>query len=195
MTGGIVYRDSLQNFDLYTNHARCIEGGKQTQSYRKAAKLKGLAEVLEHLQLPVNNDNKGSVKGYMKFDVAYEIFSGHQEGPVCENTFLDALGHPEHRLFVYIADMPISTNLSSRFIILKRPTLNLMQLLDEVQKHRLNQAESIMGRQETQSIIKSMDTEWDKTCAKVLSAANKSIEEIRELGFDPDTMPSSIRQS
>ena len=133
-------------------------------------------------------------KGYMKFDVAYEIFSGHQEGPVCETTFLDALVHPEHRLFVYIADVPISTNLSSRFIILRRPTLNLMQLLDEVQKHRLNQGESIIGRQETQSIIKSMDTEWDKTCAKVLSAANKSIEEIRELRFDPDTMPSSIRR-
>ena len=37
-----------------------------------------------------------------------------------------------------------------------------------------------------------MDTEWDKTCAKVLSAGNKSLEKIKALGFDPDTMSNSI---
>lgn len=115
-----------------------------------------------------------------------------------ETTFQDALVHPEHGLCVYIVDVSISTYLT-RFIILKSPTLNLIELLDEVQRLRLNHAETItnnqrlfIGRQEMQSIINSMDMEWDKTCAKVLSPENKSIEEIKALGFDPDTMPRSI---
>lgn len=36
------------------------------------------------------------------------------------------------------------------------------------------------------------ETEWDKTCAKVLVGANKYIAEMRALGIDPDTIPKSI---
>ena len=50
-----------------------------------------------------------------------------------------------------------------------------------------------MGKNELTSIIKTMDTKWDKTCAKILIDANKSIEEIRALGFDPYTMPTSVK--
>ena len=78
----------------------------------------------------------------MKFDVTYEIVCGHQEGPVYETTLQDALVHPEHGLRVCIVDVSISTYLT-RFIILKSPTLNLIELLDEVQRLRLNHAETI----------------------------------------------------
>lgn len=199
---GISYRNSLQNCDLYANKLQLFslkEESKRNKSSKKEAKLQGLTEVLEHLLLPVNNDDDSSVKGCLKFDIAYEIFCAHQEGPVDETTFRDALLHPEYGLCIYIATVPISTGITTRFIVLKSPTFNSIEFLNEIEKLKVNFSEIVdnnkrlnIGRQETQSIINSMDTEWDKTCAKVLSAGNKSLEEIEALGFDPDTMSNSI---
>ena len=86
------------------------EESKRNQSSKKEAKLQALIEVLEHLLLPVNDDDS-SVKGYLKFGIAYEIFCAHQVGPVDETTFQDTLLHPVYGLCIYIANVPISTRL------------------------------------------------------------------------------------
>ena len=90
--------------------------------------MQGLIEVLEHLLLPVNNDDS-SVKDYLKFDIAYEIFCAHQ-GP--ETTFRDARLHPEYGLCVYIATVPLSTGITTRFIVLKSPTFNSIEFFREI---------------------------------------------------------------
>ena len=175
---GISCRNSLQNCDLHVNKLRLCslkEESKCNKSSKKEAKLQGLIEVLEHLLLPVNDDDS-SVKGYLKFDIAHEIFCAHQEGPVDETTFRDALLHPEYGLCIYIANIPISTGITTRFIVPKSTTFNSIEFFNEIEKLKVNFSEIVgnnqrlnIGRQETQSIISSMDTEWDKTCAKVLS--------------------------
>lgn len=113
---GLVYRNSLQQCDLYANHShlRALkQESERNKAFGKTNILQGLLEVLEHLQLPKNKDNQ-DFKGYIRFDEAYEIFAGHQEGPVDKTTFRDALLHPEHGLCVYIVDLPISTHATSR---------------------------------------------------------------------------------
>lgn len=201
LTGhGIVYRDSLQKCDLYSNHCRLLaleEESKRNKAFKKESKLKGLIEVLEHLLLPI--DDLGSVKGFMRFDVAYQIFCGHQDGRVDETTFRDALLLPEHGLCIYIVDVNISKALVDRFIVIKSPSFNLIGFLNEIQRLKVNHEETVANdqklsieRQELHSILGSMDTEWDKTCSKVLFAGSRSIEEIRALGLDPDTMPKHV---
>jgi hypothetical protein len=200
---GVVYRNYLQKCDLYANHPRLCAIKKESEknkAFGKRKKLQGLLEVLEHLQQPKDKNND-DFKGIIRFDVAYEIFSGHQTGHVDKTTFRDALLHPEHGLSVYIVDVPISTHCTSKFIILKSQTFDFPNFLDQIQKDKKEEADTsvtnhrlLMGRHELMSIINTMDTEWDKTCAKVLVGANKSIEEIRALGFDPDTMPTSVKR-
>ncbi len=66
---GISCRNSLQKCDSHANKLQFFslkEESKCNRSSKKEARLKGLIEVLEHLLLPVNNDNS-SVKGYLKF--------------------------------------------------------------------------------------------------------------------------------
>ena len=175
----------------------CNKESEKNKAFRKRNKLQGLLEVLEHLQQPKDKNNDD----YIRFDVAYEIFSGHQTGHVDKTTFRDALLHPEHGLSVYIVHVPISTPCTSKFIILKSQTFDFPNFLDQIQKDKKEEADTsvtnhrlLMGKHELMSIINTMDMEWDKTCAKVLVGANKSIEEIRALGFCPDTMPTSVKR-
>ena len=158
---GISYRNPLQSCDLYTNKLRLFslkEESKRSKSSKKEAKLQGLIEVLEHLLLPVNDDDS-SMKGYLKFDIAYEIFCAHQEGPVDKMTFRDALLHPEYGLCIYIATVPISTAITTRFIVLESPTFNSIEFLSEIEKLKVNFSETVGNNQrlnigclETQSI-------------------------------------------
>ncbi len=155
---------------------------------------------MEHLQLQKDRNNE-DLKGCIRFDVAFEIFSGHQAGPVDKTTFRDALLHPEHGLCVYIVDVPISTHGMKKYIILKSQNFNFPDFLDEVHKDKMKETQTVaanqrlsVGRHELEPIINTMDTEWDKTCAKVLVGANKSIEEIRALGIDPDTTSKSTKR-
>jgi hypothetical protein len=178
---GVVYRNYLQKCDLYANHPRLCAIKKESEknkAFGKRKKLQGLLEVLEHLQQPKDKNND-DFKGIIRFDVAYEIFSGHQTGHVDKTTFRDALLHPEHGLSVYIVDVPISTHCTSKFIILKSQTFDFPNFLDQIQKDKKEEADTsvtnhrlLMGKHELMSIINTMDTEWDKTCAKVLVGAN-----------------------
>ena len=96
-------------------------------------------------------------------------------------------------------DVPLSTHATSKYIILKSQAFNFPDFLNEVHIDKVKETESVPASQrllleghELTSIINIMDTEWDKTCAKVLVGANKSIAEMRALGIDPDTIPKSI---
>ncbi|CAB4031443.1 Hypothetical predicted protein [Paramuricea clavata] len=101
-------------------------------------------------------------------------------------------------------DVPISTHCTSKFIILKSQTFDFPNFLDQIRKDKKEEADTsathhrlLMGKHELMSIINTMDTEWDKTCAKVLGGANKSIEEITRLELldliQHDTMLTSVK--
>ena len=99
---------SLQTCDLDVNYVylfNLLEESRQKRAFRKTNKLQGLLQVLEQLQLQEKNGQK---IGYLRFDVAFEIFAGHQESLVEETTFRDALLHPQHGLSVNIMELPQS---------------------------------------------------------------------------------------
>ena len=135
-----LYANKLQLFSLK-------EESKHNKSSKKGSKLQGLIEVLEHLLLPANDDDS-SVKGYLKFDIANEILCAHQQGPVDETTFRDALLHPEYGLCTYIATLPILTGITTRFIVLKSPMFNSIEFLSEIEKLKVNLTE-IVGNNQT----------------------------------------------
>lgn len=197
---GAAFRDSLQRCDLDVNHTRLLallQESKHSKAFSKASKLQGLIEVLEHLQL---TNETGQSVGYLRFDVGYEIFAAHQEGPVDVTTFRDALLHPEHGLCVYVVDIPVQRS-SRRFIILKSQDFNFLSFVNEIQKEVLAENCStssgqryLLQKHEIKSILDTMDSEWDKTCAHVLLAANKSRNDIKALGIDADTITKSINR-
>ena len=190
-------RSSLQTCDLDVNHARILsllEESHRKRAFRRANKLQGLLEVLEHLEMQ-NND--GQEIGYMRFDVAFELFAGHQEGPVEETTFRDALLHPQHGLCVNVVESPVS-KCCSRYIVLKARDFDCLGFLKSIRDDQSVENELDVSsycyslENEVRSILNSMDTEWDRICAQVVMSANKSRKSMKMLGFDPDVIIKSV---
>ena len=191
-------RSSLQTCGLDVNHAGILslpEESHRKRAFRRANKFQGLLEVLEHLEMQ-NNDRQAI--GYMRFDVAFELFAGHQEGPVEETTFRDALLHPQHGLCVNIVESPVS-KYCSRYIVLKARDFDCLGFLKSIRDDQSVENELDVSsyrysleKNEVRSILNSMDTEWDRTCAQVVMSANISRRSMRMLGFDPDVIIKSV---
>ena len=81
----------------------------------------------------------------------------------------------------------------------KTPCLSIEQILLSLQQT----VEEILGKQierlnidakTFQAIQNTLDTEWDRLCAKVLSAASLPEQKIKSVGIKPDTVIKGIER-
>ena len=175
------------------------EEAKRLGLRKKQQKLKGILEIHSHLLLKPDFGNADHV-GYIDFDIAYELYCGHQEHFVDNKDFRDILLHPDYGLCVHIVNF---LELNKRYIIVRTQTLDLPNFIVElntmITKGRdasslANITRLDLDKNSLQCILNSMDSEWDRKCAKVIFATNRSRMEMEELAFHPETLIASVQQ-
>ena len=160
-------------------------------------KIVGLQRVLLELMIPSNTLCSGAGSstcgcgGMIPFSDAFELFSSYYPHPVDEDHFRDCLLHPEYGLYVCIAYF---SNLRKRYIIQKSQSIDVCMLIQCITSNSEDDepiSNSIINKEQVQSILKSMDTEWDKTCARMLFSADKTNSAINEYGIDASMVRSN----
>ncbi|XP_032235410.2 uncharacterized protein LOC5510379 [Nematostella vectensis] len=194
------------SIDLRTSLQACQDDGLAfllNYQYQEARRLghikkeKKLNEIHSHLLLKPDVGNAKHI-GYIDFDTAYELYCGHQENAVEKKDFRDILLHPDYGLHVHIVNF---LEYNRRYIILKTSELDVPNFVAElltmvtseneyVQEYR---ARFEIKTNSLKCILNSMDSEWDRKCAKLLIAANRSRTEIEELGIHPDSLVKSMQ--
>ncbi len=174
-----------------------LQEAKRLGYRKKEQKLKGLLEIHSHLMLKPDFGYARHI-GYIDFNIAYELYCGHLEHSVDHKEFRDILLHPEYGLCVYIVNFLES---NKRYIVLKTETLDLPNFIVELNTaitsiedppSQANSTRLTIDKNSLQCILSSMDSEWDRKCAKVIIGANLSRKEMEELGFHPETLTKSV---
>lgn len=161
---------------------------------QKVDKYKDLLELLKLLVV---------VESPINFEEAFETYDGHQsysqDTPAGKLEFQDHLLHPVHGLPVYVLFKP-----NHFHVVAIRPdgsnhTESLMRywllldhnrpsddIVDENKGLTLNASN-------TSGILESMDTEWDRKCARVLFSSSRSNSELENLGLDANSVRSASK--
>ena len=191
-------RKSLQelgpsaNMEFLVNKLQRYSHQKQPNQ-QKVDKYKGLLELLKLLVV---------VESPISFEEAFETYDGHQsysqDTPAGKLEFRDHLLHPVHGLPVYVLFKPNHFHVVAirpdgshhtesllRWLLLdhNRPSHDIV---DENKGLTLNASN-------TSAILESMDTEWDRKCARVLLSSSRSNSELENLGLDANSVRSASK--
>jgi hypothetical protein len=187
-SSGTSLRISQQKCTVENCSIRLVSLLEGCKAERKREKLAGLVAILETLLLP-------SQGGFMRFDDAYELYSGFNLGFPDQEHFRDELLNDQHGLPVVIFSYPVT---EQRFVLLLGNGLNLgmfLRFLAETsttdEKNPVNRI--VLSAEFVHDVLRSMDTEYDRECAKVLLSADKSRSDLDELGIKPDTAVKAVK--
>ena len=187
---------SLQPCSLKHNQA-ILERICGEKAEEKKNKIKGLLAVLRHLQSEhITQDGMEYETSFLSFDDAMEIYFAYQDvappfGHHDKDNFTYALLHQDWGLCVYIVYFK---RLNKRFIILRPDDCSLEVFLDMIcSSGSIVSPERVeLDAEKVQSILQTVDTEWDRKVSRVLLSANRSRSEINQLGIDPDNIRADI---
>ena len=191
---------SLQSLSGQGNLCRINALIDSTKSETRRQKLLGLRAVLEELLAPVftkysTAKNEQSLpSGVILFDRAFELFSSYGNN-IPKQEFRDEILGAETGLGVLI----YSYQSERRFIILNNEKLDVCELLkviheeDEWEHVVPQEIDSVLTAQDLSSALESMETEYDRSIAKLLVCTGKSWSEIYDLGLKPDRVVKLLR--
>ena len=159
----------------------------------KVDKYKGLLELLKLLVV---------VESPISFEEAFETYDSHQsysqDTPAGKLEFRDHLLHPVHGLPVYVLFKP-----NHFHVVAIRPdgshhTESLLRwlLLDHNRPSDdiVDENKGLtLKASNTSAILESMDTEWDRKCARVLLSSSRSNSELENLGLDANSVRSASK--
>ena len=163
----------------------------------KLRHLQGMRAVLEYLLVYIPCEG-GIYKrnSFITINDAYELYKGHQtdyipgyDTRLDKKHFKEQLCHPQHVLGVYIINDP---NIQESYILLKSEGVDIASFINTLLRKPLEFERLELNIETVQSIIMSLDTEWDKKAAKVLLCANKSLRQIEALGIDPTKVQQMV---
>ena len=180
------------------------EGGylrKSLQELGPSANMEFLVNELQRYSQQ-KQPNQQKVESPISFEEAFEPYDGHQsysqDTPAGKLEFRDHLLHPVHRLPVYVLFKP-----NHFHVVAIRPdgshhTESLLQwllldhnrpsddIVDENKGLTLNASN-------TSAILESMDTKWDRKCARVILTSSRSNSELENLGLDANSVHSASK--
>ena len=107
--------------------------------------------------------------------------------------FQYALLHPKYGLCVYIINPP---QCESGYIVLRSDDVDLSSFfvyLSDVLVEKPTHDKLLLTKETVQLLLKSMDSEWDKSVARVTLGAVHTIPELDELGIASDTIAAVAR--
>ena len=176
-------RISLQSCNASENEEK-LEG--LLMFYRKNALkcriLEGLLYILKQLLASYDGDK---AFGYLSYGDAHDIFCGFVGRDVEDKEFRDHLLHKEYGLCVYVVSL-----LDNRWVILQNDTVDTGKFLLELEERVSQEQETFirfdLNAQSLERVLKSMDTEYDKSVLKAMIFATASRRKTYELGIKPE---------
>lgn len=191
-------RKSLQELGVQANMNYLINelqrlGNQKKTNQQKIEKYKGLLELLKLLVV---------VECPISFQETFETYDGYQSysnnTPKGKLEFRDILLHPVSGLPVYIMFKP-----NVHHIIAIRPdgshhTASLLQWLflerDQTKDDNLIEERGLtLNASNTAVILESMESEWDRKCARVLLGSTRSDSELQHIGLDANKIRAATK--
>ena len=159
---------------------------------QKRNRIKGLLSVWDMLTADaVGKDGKEHTSCFVAFDDALEMYYDSQEEiikrPPYINTdkdqFMCALLHEEWGLCVYILT---HEDRKKRFIVVRPDEVDMELFWDDICQKSEDHFPSRVYLDKTfvQSLLSSMDSEWDKIVARVFIGVDRSADQLDRLGID-----------
>lgn len=198
ISNGGYLRKSLQELGVEANMNYLINELQRLRNQKKAnqqkiEKCKGLLELLKLLVV---------VECPISFQEAFETYDGYQlysnNTPQGKLGFRDLLLHPVSGLPVYIMFKP-----NVHHIIAIRPdgshhTESLLRWLflerDQTKDDNLNEERGLtLNASNTAAILESMESEWDRKCARVLLGSTRSDNELQHIGLDANKIRAATK--
>ena len=175
--------EGLLKMTQQTYRARLQSTAKAAEN-KKAAKLEGLIAVLRTLL---------GETGYLSLDVVYHIYCGYFHDSPDKDHFRDTLLDPEVGLRVSLIIHPET---SQSYVVLD-PGYGLAKFFVEILSN--SKPEEKLSRMNldpysVNTIINSMDTEYDRSCAKVLLSADHSKKDLYNFCLKPSTTGRLIKK-
>ena len=176
-------RKSLQTCKVGNNLAKLEGVLKSTTSKAESTILNGLLYVFQQLLAKSNRSNQAL--GFLPFEDAYGLYCGFFESCPDEVQFRDHLLHQEHGLCIIITEV-----YNKRFILLQSENFSLEEFLFELEglrnEHSLAEHRFHLNAASLNSILHSMDTQYDCMALKAVIFALHSRSETYNLGIKPD---------
>jgi hypothetical protein len=167
----------VNSFVCTSFQERCNEGVHtylnymltQERSDQFKSKFIGLRRIHDYLT---------KSNGWMTMANAIETFNGFQEKPRDTYEVRDLMLHPEYGLNIHVVSLPNLT-VNKQYIILKSDC-NLPSFIEEV-LNSMKKESNPVSKDLLHSIFQSMDTEWDRSCLKLVLKQIYSNEQLEKL--------------
>lgn len=190
--GRYLVRRSLQDLSIADNLQHLANKVWSLENWRDSQSAKVLSKIDKHRVLLELFKYLIATEQPLTFSEAFEIYDGYQtfsrQLTAGKVEFHDNLMHPVDGLRVYISFIP-----SVEHLIFLRPDTptNIEPMLKRLFDRAVFQSgdgqkceKFHLISSNTSVILKCMDTEWDRKCARVLLSANRSNAELESLGKD-----------
>ena len=176
------HNELLLRIKLSQHQKKAKHAGKEYEEALER-RLIGMLEVIDHIEL---------FGGYIDLYEAYERYRCHQYQVPDVQKFISNLMDEDIGLSVHIIQYTVEKNEKIRLIVPKDCSLDMSKLIQHLNVKSEKAKESEHIRINTaltlQQVIGTMDTEYDKSVAKVLVAANMSDKQCHELGINIDKL-------
>jgi hypothetical protein len=197
---------SQQTCSIRENRSKLVslltEAEKNTSKTHseKGNRLNGLLSVWDLLTADaVGTDGKEHTMSFLPFGDALEAFSDCFESvrPPYLNTDKDkfqySLLHEQWGLCIYIIT---HEERNQRFIVLRPAEIDMELFFDTICKKVDDQFPSriYLDKSFVQSLLRTMDSEWDRQVARVLLGVDKSRKELENLDIDSEKISRNVEK-
>ena len=166
--------------ELHEKLEQKVVSAKTTQQRDKINRLALLSELTNTAQFQ-GPDGREYMTGILPLVYALELYLGHQTGYVPNTAtqdtkiqFNETLLNSNTGLFISIVRIP---SIGKSYVVLRPSDGNMEPALDVILQELNNQCEEKsrfeLNSQTVQSILSTMDSEWDKKVACVLLGVNR----------------------
>eukprot|EP00794_Sanderia_malayensis_P003753 gene3753-4275_t len=159
--------------------------------------LRGLRAVLQELLCIININGRELRCSYLPFLEAFTMFLSFHPDKTIESlkdshmkkAFIELLCHPKHGIPVYIVD--------GEYIILRSKEVDLDLFLEEMITKESNTQGSQLTRHFVESLLRNMDSAWDRKILKVALGATHTRQQLSSLGISSriETYTQSVLQA
>ena len=174
------------------NELQRLRNQKKTNE-QKIEKCKGLLELLKLLV---------DVECPISFQEAFETYDGHQSysnnTPQAKLEFRNLLLHPVSGLPVYIMFKPNVHHIIAIHPDGSHHTESLLRWLflerEQTKDDNLNEERGLtLNASNTAVILESMESEWDRKCARIVLGSTRSDNELQHIGLDASKIHASTK--
>lgn len=147
----------------------------------------------------IGTDGKEHTSCFIRFDDALEVFFDGFENVITpylntdKDKFLYALLHEQWGLCVYLCT---HAGRNERFIVMRPDEVDMELFLDSIcqKSDEISPARMYLDKPFVQSLLSTLDSEWDRVVARVLLAVDRSRKQLEILGIDSREISRNVEK-